>query len=193
MDRVRKEVLPQYQRLNLRTQVAPVNEFGGGTDAEVMFWIGGPDLVAARQVREGAHHGDQGPEAGHDRRRHELHRRQAGAGRAHRPRQGHRPGRSRAGPRRDAERARRRTAGHQLLRGRRRVRSARARRRSGAAQRRRHLPDRGSGGDGREREARRPREDGRRHRTVGHQPLQPAAHGHGPRQHAARPLIAPRS
>ena len=45
MDRVRKEVLPQYQRLNLRTQVAPVNEFGGGTDAEVMFWIGGPDLV----------------------------------------------------------------------------------------------------------------------------------------------------
>jgi HAE1 family hydrophobic/amphiphilic exporter-1 len=44
MDRVRKEVLPQYQRLNLRTSVAPVNEFGGGTDAEVMFWIGGPDL-----------------------------------------------------------------------------------------------------------------------------------------------------
>jgi hydrophobic/amphiphilic exporter-1 (mainly G- bacteria), HAE1 family len=44
MDRVRTEVLPQYQKLNLRTQVAPVNEFGGGTDAEVMFWIGGPDL-----------------------------------------------------------------------------------------------------------------------------------------------------
>src|SRR5687768_15875289 len=44
MDRVRKEILPQYQRLNLRTQVAPVNEFGGGTDAEVMFWLGGPDL-----------------------------------------------------------------------------------------------------------------------------------------------------
>jgi multidrug efflux pump subunit AcrB len=44
MDRVRREILPQYQRLNLRTQVAPVNEFGGGTDAEVMFWIGGPDL-----------------------------------------------------------------------------------------------------------------------------------------------------
>jgi HAE1 family hydrophobic/amphiphilic exporter-1 len=49
MDRVRKEVLPQYQRLNLRTQVAPVNEFGGGTDAEVMFWIGGPDLVRLDQ------------------------------------------------------------------------------------------------------------------------------------------------
>jgi HAE1 family hydrophobic/amphiphilic exporter-1 len=46
MDRVRTEVLPMYQRLNLRTQVAPVNEFGGGTDAEVMFWIGGPDLNA---------------------------------------------------------------------------------------------------------------------------------------------------
>ncbi len=45
MDRVRTEVLPPYQRLNLRTQVAPVNEFGGGTDAEVMFWLGGPDLV----------------------------------------------------------------------------------------------------------------------------------------------------
>ena len=46
MDRVRTDVLPQYQRLNLRTTVAPVNEFGGGTDAEVMFWIGGPDLNA---------------------------------------------------------------------------------------------------------------------------------------------------
>ena len=45
MDRVRKEVLPQYQQLHLRTGVAPVNEFGGGTDAEVMFWIGGPDLM----------------------------------------------------------------------------------------------------------------------------------------------------
>ncbi|HEU4886677.1 MAG TPA: efflux RND transporter permease subunit, partial [Thermoanaerobaculia bacterium] len=44
MDRIRTEVLPQYKRLNLITQVAPVNEFGGGTDAEVMFWIGGPDL-----------------------------------------------------------------------------------------------------------------------------------------------------
>lgn len=57
MERVRKEVLPQYQRLNLRTTVAPVNEFGGGTDAEVMFWIGGPDLVQldkyARQLTDG--------------------------------------------------------------------------------------------------------------------------------------------
>ncbi|HEV7765537.1 MAG TPA: efflux RND transporter permease subunit [Thermoanaerobaculia bacterium] len=45
MDQIRREILPQYQRLNLRTQVAPVNEFGGGADAEVMFWIGGPDLA----------------------------------------------------------------------------------------------------------------------------------------------------
>lgn len=45
MDRVRTEVLPQYERLKLRTTVAPVNEFGGGTDAEVMFVLGGPDLV----------------------------------------------------------------------------------------------------------------------------------------------------
>ena len=56
MDRVRTQILPQYQRLNLRTQVAPVNEFGGGTDAEVMFWLGGPDLVQldkyARQLTD---------------------------------------------------------------------------------------------------------------------------------------------
>ncbi|MEO6486766.1 MAG: efflux RND transporter permease subunit, partial [Thermoanaerobaculia bacterium] len=56
MDRVRTEVLPPYKRLNLRTQVAPVNEFGGGTDAEVMFWLGGPDLVQldkyARQLTD---------------------------------------------------------------------------------------------------------------------------------------------
>ncbi|HYH05546.1 MAG TPA: efflux RND transporter permease subunit [Thermoanaerobaculia bacterium] len=56
MDRVRTQILPQYKRLNLVTQVAPVNEFGGGTDAEVMFWIGGPDLNAldkySRQLTE---------------------------------------------------------------------------------------------------------------------------------------------
>jgi HAE1 family hydrophobic/amphiphilic exporter-1 len=45
MDKVRREILPQYAQLDLRTQVAPVNAFGGGADAEVMFWIGGPDLV----------------------------------------------------------------------------------------------------------------------------------------------------
>lgn len=44
MQRVRTEILPQYSSLGLRTQVAPVNAFGGGIDAEIMFWIGGPDL-----------------------------------------------------------------------------------------------------------------------------------------------------
>ena len=41
---IRKNVLPQYQRLNLRTAVAPVNAFGGGVNAEIMYWVGGPDL-----------------------------------------------------------------------------------------------------------------------------------------------------
>ncbi|MGZ7042355.1 MAG: efflux RND transporter permease subunit, partial [Thermoanaerobaculia bacterium] len=37
-------VLPQYQRLNLRTSVSPVNAFGGGVNADIMYYIGGPDL-----------------------------------------------------------------------------------------------------------------------------------------------------
>jgi multidrug efflux pump subunit AcrB len=41
---VRDHVMPQYQRLNLRTSVGPVNAFGGGVNAEIMYWIGGPDL-----------------------------------------------------------------------------------------------------------------------------------------------------
>ncbi len=41
---VRNSLLPQYQRLNLRTSVGPVNAFGGGVNAEIMYWIGGPDL-----------------------------------------------------------------------------------------------------------------------------------------------------
>jgi HAE1 family hydrophobic/amphiphilic exporter-1 len=44
MARVRKDILPQYKRLNLRTNVSPVNAFGGGVNAEIMFYIGGPDL-----------------------------------------------------------------------------------------------------------------------------------------------------
>jgi HAE1 family hydrophobic/amphiphilic exporter-1 len=44
MQKVRKDVLPQYAALGLRNQVAPVNAFGGGINAEIMFWIGGPDL-----------------------------------------------------------------------------------------------------------------------------------------------------
>ncbi len=45
MDRVRNEVLPQYARLNLRAQVTPVNAFRGGSNAEIQFWIDGPDLA----------------------------------------------------------------------------------------------------------------------------------------------------
>jgi HAE1 family hydrophobic/amphiphilic exporter-1 len=44
MEAVRKEVLPQYAALDLRTLVSPVNAFGGGINTEIMFWIGGPDL-----------------------------------------------------------------------------------------------------------------------------------------------------
>ncbi len=41
---VRQNILPQYARLKLRTSVAPVNAFGGGVNADIMYWIGGPDL-----------------------------------------------------------------------------------------------------------------------------------------------------
>jgi multidrug efflux pump subunit AcrB len=41
---VRQHVLPQYGQLRLRTNVSPVNAFGGGVNAEIMYWIGGPDL-----------------------------------------------------------------------------------------------------------------------------------------------------
>jgi HAE1 family hydrophobic/amphiphilic exporter-1 len=44
MAHVRSQILPQYGRLNLRTNVSPVNAFGGGVNAEIMYWIGGPDL-----------------------------------------------------------------------------------------------------------------------------------------------------
>jgi HAE1 family hydrophobic/amphiphilic exporter-1 len=44
MGHIRNNVLPQYGRLNLRTNVSPVNAFGGGVNAEIMYWIGGPDL-----------------------------------------------------------------------------------------------------------------------------------------------------
>jgi HAE1 family hydrophobic/amphiphilic exporter-1 len=44
MDRIRQQVLPAYARLNLRTQVAPVSAIGGGNNAEIQFWVGGPDL-----------------------------------------------------------------------------------------------------------------------------------------------------
>jgi len=44
MKRVRGHVLPAYARLDLRTGVQPVNVFGGGNNAEIQFWLGGPDL-----------------------------------------------------------------------------------------------------------------------------------------------------
>ena len=44
MASVRQRVLPAYARLNLRTGVQPVNVFGGGNNAEIQFWVGGPDL-----------------------------------------------------------------------------------------------------------------------------------------------------
>jgi len=44
MARVRQEILPQYAALNLRAQVAPVSAFRTGNNAEIQFWVGGPDL-----------------------------------------------------------------------------------------------------------------------------------------------------
>ena len=41
---VRNHLIPLYKRLNLRTSVGPVNAFGNGVNAEIMYWIGGPDL-----------------------------------------------------------------------------------------------------------------------------------------------------
>src|SRR5215212_2156025 len=47
---VRRNILPQYGRLKLRTNVSPVNAFGGGVNAEIMYWIGGPDLNKLEQA-----------------------------------------------------------------------------------------------------------------------------------------------
>jgi HAE1 family hydrophobic/amphiphilic exporter-1 len=44
MDDIRRDVLPLYQRLSLRAQVQRVAAFGQGNNAEIQFWIGGPDL-----------------------------------------------------------------------------------------------------------------------------------------------------
>ena len=49
---VRDHILPQYARLNLRTNVSPVNAFGGGVNAEIMYWIGGPDLKKLEQYSD---------------------------------------------------------------------------------------------------------------------------------------------
>jgi HAE1 family hydrophobic/amphiphilic exporter-1 len=50
MANVRDKILPEYERLRLRTNVSPVNAFGGGVNAEIMYWIGGPDLKKLDQV-----------------------------------------------------------------------------------------------------------------------------------------------
>jgi multidrug efflux pump subunit AcrB len=44
MAEVRGRVLPQYERLHLRTLVGQVNIFGGGVNTDIMYWVGGPDL-----------------------------------------------------------------------------------------------------------------------------------------------------
>jgi HAE1 family hydrophobic/amphiphilic exporter-1 len=44
MAEIRTKVLSQYRRLDLRAQVQPVAAFGTGNNAEIQFWIGGPDL-----------------------------------------------------------------------------------------------------------------------------------------------------
>ncbi|MCM2316003.1 MAG: efflux RND transporter permease subunit [Thermoanaerobaculia bacterium] len=44
MELVRREVLPRYKELAIRAQVTKVPEFGGGVNAEVIYWVGGPDL-----------------------------------------------------------------------------------------------------------------------------------------------------
>ena len=45
MDAVRRDVLPQYQALQLIAEVSPVSPFRfAGSNAEIQFWIGGPDL-----------------------------------------------------------------------------------------------------------------------------------------------------
>ncbi len=46
---VRDHILPEYTRLHLRTNVSPVNAFGGGVNADIMYWIGGPDLNKLEQ------------------------------------------------------------------------------------------------------------------------------------------------
>jgi len=47
---VRNNIVPLYKRLNLRSSVGPVNAFGNGVNAEIMYWIGGPDLKKLEQA-----------------------------------------------------------------------------------------------------------------------------------------------
>lgn len=52
MNQVRNEVLPPYQGLGLRTAVTAVAAIGGGNNAEIQFWIGGPDLAKLAELSE---------------------------------------------------------------------------------------------------------------------------------------------
>ncbi|MGA7992766.1 MAG: efflux RND transporter permease subunit [Thermoanaerobaculia bacterium] len=53
MDRVRKEILPHYDRDKLRTDVSYVNAFSSGQkNAEIMYVVNGPDLEKLRKVSD---------------------------------------------------------------------------------------------------------------------------------------------
>ncbi|HET9678367.1 MAG TPA: efflux RND transporter permease subunit, partial [Solirubrobacterales bacterium] len=52
MQRVRAEILPQYQALKLRAQVVLVSAFGGAVNNDIQFWIGGPDLAKLDQYAQ---------------------------------------------------------------------------------------------------------------------------------------------
>ena len=52
MNKVRAEILPTYQKLGLRTAVSAVAAIGGGNNAEIQFWIGGPDLAKLAEYSE---------------------------------------------------------------------------------------------------------------------------------------------
>jgi HAE1 family hydrophobic/amphiphilic exporter-1 len=52
MDHIRREVLPQYAGLDLRAQVQPVQAFGSGSNADIQFWVGGPDLARLGDASE---------------------------------------------------------------------------------------------------------------------------------------------
>jgi HAE1 family hydrophobic/amphiphilic exporter-1 len=53
MDRVRKEILPHYDRDKLRTDVSYVNAFSSGQkNAEIMYVVNGPNLEKLRKVSD---------------------------------------------------------------------------------------------------------------------------------------------
>jgi hydrophobic/amphiphilic exporter-1 (mainly G- bacteria), HAE1 family len=49
MNAVRDDILPLYRDLDLRAQVTKVPEFSGGVNAEILYWVGGPDLEKLEQ------------------------------------------------------------------------------------------------------------------------------------------------